>query len=310
LLGLGPHLLALALAATPAIDVAGDETCPRPADVAARLAELVAPAPPDVAHLRAFVSAVRAEVHVDLVDATGVRVAERAIPRHGTCEELARAVALVITTWAASLEGPGGGPAEQPPPATPPPAPALPAVKAVVGAPAPIPAPTQVLLTLGLVGSLAGGQLAEGIEIAVSARRAHWPLGARVALAASTDREQAVGPTPGAASWSRLAVTVGPSRDLRLAASRFEVHAALAAALLRVEGRGLASVSAAHAADLGATGGVRWIFPWGNAAPWVGAEVTGWPGHQRLEVSGLAAAGELPRLEVGLAAGLSLGRFP
>ena len=293
MLGLGLHLLALAVAATPAIDVAGDETCPRPADVAARLAELVAPTPPNVAHLRAFVSAVRAEVHVDLVDAAGVRVAERAIPRHGSCEELARAVALIINTWAASLDGPGNGPA-QPPPAAPPPAapPVPPAVlEAVASPPPPARPPAPVLLTLGFVGSLAGGQLAEGVEVAVSARRAHWPLGARVALAASTDRQQAVGPTPGAASWSRLTITAGPSRDLRLAASRLEAHAALAAALLRVEGRGLSSVSVARAADLGATAGVRWIFPWGNAAPWVGAEVTGWPEHQILEVGGLEAAG-------------------
>jgi hypothetical protein len=39
-------------------------------------------------------------------------------------------------------------------------------------------------------------------------------------------------------------------------------------------------------------------------------DVLYWPGHDRLEIAGQAAQGELPHLEVQVALGLSLGRFP
>ena len=43
---------------------------------------------------------------------------------------------------------------------------------------------------------------------------------------------------------------------------------------------------------------------------WIGADVLYWPGHDRLEIAGLAAEGELPHVEIQVALGLSLGRFP
>jgi len=56
--------------------------------------------------------------------------------------------------------------------------------------------------------------------------------------------------------------------------------------------------------------GVQVGRPWGNATPWIGADVLYWPGHDRLQIAGLAAEGELPHLEIQVALGLSLGRFP
>jgi hypothetical protein len=38
--------------------------------------------------------------------------------------------------------------------------------------------------------------------------------------------------------------------------------------------------------------------------------VLGYPGHDHLEIGGLGDGGQLPRLEVQIASGLSLGRFP
>jgi hypothetical protein len=87
-------------------------------------------------------------------------------------------------------------------------------------------------------------------------------------------------------------------------------HAQALAAVLHVEGVGLTTTASDSTAQFGTGAGVQVGRPWGNATPWIGGDLLFWPGHDRLEISGLAARGELPRLELQLAVGLSLGRFP
>jgi hypothetical protein len=89
-----------------------------------------------------------------------------------------------------------------------------------------------------------------------------------------------------------------------------DAHAQLLAAMLRVEGVGLTTTASDSAAQLGTGVGVQVGRPWGNATPWIGADLLYWPGHDRLEIAGLTAQGQLPHLEVQVALGLSLGRFP
>jgi hypothetical protein len=314
-------LLALS-ALAPAIEVSGSETCPRPSEVAARLVDLVSASESDAARLRAFVERVNDNVHVDLLDPTGSRIAEREFPLKGTCAEMARAVAVVIAAWAAALPGAPAGPPETEslPPRSLPPAPPDPLARPTVspplvsalaaGMPARARAETRFFVALGVLGSWARGDLAEGAELAVSVRRAPWPAGGRVALATSTPRDQPLGPTPGAVRWSRSVFEVGPSRDLKVGVSRLELHASLAMAVVKVQGVGFASARSANGFDLGAAGGVRWVLPWGNAAPWLGVQVIDWPGNQRLEAGGTSATAELPHIDVQIALGLSLGRFP
>ena len=82
------------------------------------------------------------------------------------------------------------------------------------------------------------------------------------------------------------------------------------AALLRVEGVGLTTTASDSSTQFGTAVGVHVGRPWGNATPWIGADLLLWPGRDHLEVTGLADQGQLPRFELQLAAGLSLGRFP
>jgi hypothetical protein len=309
----GPAIFFM-LSAAPAVDVVGDGNCPAPAAVAVHLSELVAAPDSKGRTLRAYVAALDEKIHVDLLDPGGVRVAEREITRAGSCEDLARAAALVIAAWAADIaEAPRGDQPtapHAPSPAAPPPA--APAVILTVDRVAPAAAPPPVLrafVTMGVLGSWAGGAFAEGAEVAATARRSTWLLGVRWALSASTERDQPL--AQGAARWSRIQTQLGPAGNLPLGPTRLELHVALAAALDQVQGVGLVTNLATQGTELGATAGVRWVLPWGNAAPWLGLEGLAWPGHAHLFVMNIGPDGrtsELPRADIQLAVGLSLGR--
>jgi hypothetical protein len=89
-----------------------------------------------------------------------------------------------------------------------------------------------------------------------------------------------------------------------------DVHAGGAVALLRVEGVGLPSTAADTNVQFGLGAGLRGMWVWNNAAGWIGLDLLAYPGHDHLEVGGLGDGGQLPHLEVQVASGLSLGRFP
>jgi hypothetical protein len=315
-------LVLIALHGLPPVDLAGKGDCPAPGAVLVRLSEVAAPRDPQAATLRAYLTGLDHKIHVDLVDAGGVRVAEREIPRAGSCDELARAIALVIASWAAEVAEAAGDrepdrdpvqaqprpAATQPKPtATAPPPAALTAGLATPAAAAP--PGLRFFVTMGVLGSWAGGAFAEGAEVAATARRSTWLLGVRWALSASTERDQAL--AQGAARWSRVQMQLGPAGDLPLGPTRLELHVAVAAALDLVEGVGLATNLASHGTELGAAAGLRWVLPWGSAAPWLGLEGVAWPGHAHLLVVNIGPdgrTGELPRADIQVSLGLSLGR--
>jgi hypothetical protein len=89
-----------------------------------------------------------------------------------------------------------------------------------------------------------------------------------------------------------------------------DLHAGGAFALLRVEGVGLPSTASDTSVQFGLGAGLRGIRSWNNAAGWIGVDVLAYPGRDRLEIGGLGDSGQLPRVEVQIATGLSLGRFP
>jgi hypothetical protein len=298
------------------VAVRGDDTCPAPAQVRGELDLLLAGAAPARPAYDAYILAVPDRVHIDLVSGDGVRLAERDLPRRGSCVELAKASAAIIATWLGVFEA--EAPYEAPPvslpvssASRPSPAPAaLPVVAKPAPPAAPPPEPIGFWITVGLLASRAGGDTVPGAEVAAIVSRARSWLGARASLFATTEHNFPVGPQPGAARWRRAGGGLGPSILAHARGWRFDLHAAAVAAMLSLQGAGLATNVSSRSLDLGVAAGVRLARPWGTAAPWLGVEALYWPGHQEILVNGNDRVGEVPRIELQISLGLSLGSLP
>jgi hypothetical protein len=110
LISLTLAILTTALATTPVIEMAGEEACPAPREVATRLAELVALEGPTIRALGVHLSRRGDRLDIEIDDPHGVRLVERSVPRTGSCADMARAVALVVASWAGEI---GGAPADR-----------------------------------------------------------------------------------------------------------------------------------------------------------------------------------------------------
>lgn len=307
----GALVLTLAVSAS-AVEIDGDGVCPAPAEVSRLLAEMM-PARAGEGdstsgpHRRARLSRTEQALRVELVGAGGEPIAERRLAVDASCDNLAAAVAVVIAAWEAELDPRLKARVSLP---TPLPAPTPPMTVAVRAAPPPPRSPPSFELGLALVASLTGGEAAPGARVGGWIAPGGWRLGLGVALSGATARSEPVGPPPGAARWTRFALGVGPEARFNVGPTVVGARAHALAAVLNVEGVGLPTTASDSTAQLGTAVGVQIGRPWGNAAPFIAADLLLWPGHDRLEISGLTAQGELPRVEVQLALGLSLGRLP
>jgi len=287
------------------VDIVGEGTCPAPAEVSRRLAQ-VAPAADRTAPTGRRVRLTRSDdaVHVELF-AGGERLATRDLDAHENCDDLAAAVAIVVAAWEAELN-----PRVDVRVSLPPSVPAAP-ITTVVTAPPPTPRSTPSFdVGLALIGSSTGGQIAPGARIGGWLAPAGRRLGLGVAVSGATARSASVGAIAGAARWTRIAFGAGPEARFDVRQTMLDVHAQILTGLLRVEGVGLPRAASDTSAQLGTGVGVQVGRPWGNATPWIGADILYWAGHDRLQIAGLTAEGELPHLEIQVALGLSLGRFP
>jgi hypothetical protein len=247
-------------------------------------------------------------VHVELLGSDGRLLAERTLNRTGSCADLAEAVAVVISTWEAEFN-----PNIATSVTLPPPAPAL----------SPAPASTEVVtekrlpaarlrfdVGIGLVASIAGGEVVPGAKLAASLSPSSGHLGLALALSASSTHSQSVGSLIGSAHWTRAALAAGPQYRLGRGALLLDLHADGVIALLHVEGVGLPATASHTSAEFGMAAGLRGMWAWNNAAGWIGLDLLAYPGHDHLEIAGFGDRGQLPRVEVQVALGLSLGRFP
>jgi hypothetical protein len=119
-----------------------------------------------------------------------------------------------------------------------------------------------------------------------------------------------VGARADAARWTRFGLGAGPEARLDMRGAVIDARVQSLVALLHVEGVGLSTTTSDFGTQLGAGAGVHVGWPWGNAVPWIGAEALLWPGHDRLVVGGVPEEGALPRFELQLSLGTSVGRFP
>ena len=294
-------LLALWLA-HPLLDLGGDSTCPTPAEVRDRLAQLSGSTSghPGSDQHRAYLSSTDGMVHVELLGSDGRLLAERTLNRTGSCADVAEAVAVVLSTWEAEFNPNIATSVVLPTPAPcevkevkPPPAPSL-----------------RFDVGIGLLASITGGEVVPGATVAASLSPAHGHLGLALALSASSTHSQSVGSATGSAHWTRAALAAGPQYRLNRGALMLDFHADGVIALLHVAGVGLPSTASHTSAQFGVGAGMRGLWAWNNAAGWIGLDLLAYPGHDHLEVGGSGDSGQLPHLEVQVASGLSLGRFP
>jgi hypothetical protein len=103
-------ILALLAATPPAIGISGDEACPTAREVTARLSELVPPDSPVMKSLNVHLFRRGDRLEIEISDLKGVELIDRSVPHRGSCAELARAVALVVASWAGEIGGPPADP--------------------------------------------------------------------------------------------------------------------------------------------------------------------------------------------------------
>jgi hypothetical protein len=301
-------VLALWLA-FPVPDITGDSTCPTPPEVRERLAVIassgagetaVEPAP----H-RAYLSSTGQTVHIELLDAEGMLLAERTLEPSDNCRDLAEAIAVVLASWEARFN-PDLARELAPMPAAPPPAPAP-----VVAEPRPLPPPRSMLVDAGLalLTSIADGEAVLGARLEGFLFLRRLPVGLHAALSATTTHTQAITVPASEAEWLRGALAVGPVYRLGKGAPGLDVHAGFVLALLHVRGVGLPNPASDTSSQLGLAAGLRGLWALRNTAVWLGTDLFVYPGDDRLTVGNYGNVGHLPRLEVQIAAGLGLGRF-
>jgi len=312
-------LLALsAVLPAAAITVNGDATCPQPREVAARLSSLLpgasatdggAPSESaadggDVARIDTADDA----LEIVLRKSDGTLIGRRRLLAEGTCDERARAVAIVLATWESDVHPAFRGPVPQPAP-TParpiaPPvsaaAPATATARPPVPAPAPVPAPVATPpphppasavvvsappsevrvrpraawdLGLGVSSSLAGGALVVGGQI-VGAVLARGGLGAHLCVSGEGERSTAAG--SGQAVWSRLTAGVGPTYRRRLGFWAVDANLSFVMGRFQVRGQNYPVTYASSGLDSAVSGGLRLLVPGAAWRVWLTVDATRW----------------------------------
>ena len=297
-------LIVAALIADPsaaAVDVTGDSSCPSAAEVAAALPGLIGPTDPDIAADQASLTDDGSAVTVALRRASGDLVGEKRLDAGLSCEQRARAAAVVIAAWEAR---PGVQANTLAVPAPPP----RPAAVVAERSPGDLtaragPAPIDVEPGASLGASLNGASPAPvaAIEVAFS-RRDGLIIPAVGALFVGT-HTRSVGPGDG--TWRRygLLATVGSRRSW--SAAWAEARVGVAATLLDISGDSYPSNGAGITFDPGITLGARCGPRFGPVRLWIDATAAFWPRGQTLTVSGVPASAALPRGEALLGLGAS-----
>lgn len=308
---LTPLLGLLLVMQAPIIRVAGNARCPTPADLSARVAELLpgssaGGAPDDVT-----LDEDARGLTLTLRRPGGEIVGQRFLERTSSCADLAAAAAVVVAIWESDVHPEFASRIE--------PADGPPAAATQVTAPEPQ-GPTTFDLGAALLGSLApaSGEAGPGAGLmlvaswtARSDTFTRWGL--RTSLSAGLERELALG--VGFVSWRRLVLAAGP--HLRMVSSSrtwiLDLHADALAARTNVRGEGFQTNVPESFLEGGLGAGVRLMLHRSAVAPWVGLGVTGWLQPQVPYANSNAVSTTsttLPRLEASLALGVSFCQCP
>jgi len=299
------------------------ETCPAPADVEARVR--------DILHLPAgqkltegfVVERHEAGLYVELRSAESAVIGQRTLPAEGTCDELAQAAAVVLSAWLSDVHPDFAGalPAAEPPPPARAPEPAPAPVAGPVGAPVPatrppaLPSPAPLPPSLPspparrfeLALELGSDVCDRGFAFAGSLRVDFAPPARGLGLSANVGgvwpRREGLG--TGFVEWRRWPLGIGPSVRVSSRDVRWDFSAGPSVAWLHLEGSNFDHPSSQDGVDWGAFLAARGATRGRRAGLLLAANAQIFPSD-----SGAYARGDggpwflrLPNFSVGLAVG-------
>jgi hypothetical protein len=262
--------------------------CPSARDIASQLSVLM---PDDAQPGRVVVDVAPDGLLVGLHPDDTAFSATRVVAVGDDCDERARAVAVVISTW-----WPVAG--------APPPRPEDPGVVAV--APVPVePRRRRLHLGAGAFASMVGDGIAAGGRLEAGwLPRPERGFGLRAAVAYTAAHESALG--RGQATWSRAAVELGPSYSLGHA----RLDAGAVGSRIWSQGSGFDVSQSAQGSAVGATLGLRKEWTWRRLVPWLEVRGCWWPESQSIFVvdatTGDRTSHPLPHAELQLGGGVAL----
>jgi hypothetical protein len=302
---MGATVVLAALVAAAEVTVEGNVTCPTPAEVEARLAPLLAAAPGSSAgdgRVQVRLARDGTALHVSLVAADGRLLAFRTLTGTHACDALAEAAAVIVAAWRSDVGGrpmlAAGADAGAEPRAA-----ELRAWAPQAGRAAPA---WGIGVAAGV--SLAGDRPRPAAALSLGYQPSPArPWSARLGLAylGPLDRELSAGRV----RWQRGVLELGPQLGGGAGHLGWRMHLGAAAALTRLEGRGLAQTQAHDDFALGFGGGARLGTAGTGLRPFVELAARVFP----TRIVALADEGEaqreatLPRLEAMLAVGAAFG---
>ena len=306
--------LLLWLAIAPAVTVEADAACGAADEIGARVTALLPPrssdAAPDVVRI-----ADRGDAWLVVLAAPdGTTLGERTLGREVPCPDLAAAAAVIIATWESDVHAEFRA-APEPVPTVAAPTIAAPTVVATPRASAAPATRAALELGAGLTGSIApsadGSAPALGAKVEGTWFRRPRGLGAGLALTVPATRDLPLG--SGVVRWRRLSAAAGPVGRWLSSTTRWalDVHGEALVGWVTATGEGFASDRGGSGLDAGLGAGIRLIWlGTRRAAPWLELGGTGWLRRQDAYATPDGRAVELPRVELGLALGLSFRALP
>jgi hypothetical protein len=303
------------------VDLQVHTDCPSRAEVSSELDRLAGPgtgdSPPRPSlgpPLSADLTPSDQGLAISLRNQTGELLAQRTLAGSGSCADLAAAAAVIIATWQGEMRADLGpelpsSPGPRRTRSTPEPSSVAATITASPPSP-PVPPMSERPWEVGaaVLGAHAG-DVSAGAVIDVQVGRAGSSLGGRAALLVEGSHAVALGPEPGRARWSRAALDAGLKERVWLGALAFDVRAQIEAAVIRLQGDGFSTNYDQTGVEVGVGLGGRLAWPQGRFAPFVGFDAWTWPGRQAVIASGTGFEASLPRFELQVSAGVSLGRF-
>lgn len=278
------------------LEVKGNATCPRPADVEAHFTKIKTSDTLGQGH-RASISARSDGLTLRLEDERGVMLGEKSLA-WGTCQGLAASAAATLLVWETNLPPPrtnfAAAPSRQPL--------SVPEESTV----APEPLALAWRGDVAVSGALSGLILRPGLFVAVAMgpRERTWRIFAHAA--ATLAFQDTVG--PGTVRWSRPGFGVGASVRVNEAVTRVDLGASLDATWLKLSGQGYAQDFNATAFDPGAAVSLRLSRAVTGHAGWFAELSTAvYPLPKRALIEGAGLRLSIPPFSLGLRAGVFLG---
>jgi len=287
----------VAAAADEPLQVTGATTCPSPAEVEAAVAGLIGPDAGDQAGDVVTLSDDGGALVVALRRASGEPIGEKRLEAAASCEERARAAAVVIAAWEARLDTQTTTlvvPAPEAPPS--------PAADVVTVAAPPTPsAPIRLEPGVSAGAALNGTTVAPAATVELALSRPDATLVPAVGALVVGTHSKDVG--PGSGTWRRYGLVARLASRRRWSATSLEAHAGVALTLLHITGRSFEPNASGVALDPGIPLGVRAGRRIGPVRWWIDGTVAFWPRGQTLYVNDPTVSTTLPRGEALIAVG-------